>query len=408
MNQDNGNIIIKQKKISEFEIGEEKYNLSDKEQNENDYSAIKINMNHEQQKINNRKYLSRSDYSMINKKKKEENAKNIFIKKLDIGEIKIGNEDMVKNNNRSDRINEKNADFPCVEKVEEYLIKNKIYKNKREKNYKMINNISEPNINTKDILNRNYIKKANSNLIGNKIIKRMISERNDVEIKGEKEKPKNNEEKKILIEKINKEKKGYVDKLRNENVQKDKSPKKQKEGSKHENNYFGDLLCSFFNAFDSQKDSKNEINILKKDKSSKKILDTKTSNREKSNENNNSNFPKNKSFIKIENKLKKLNSNSSFIIINNRKNKIVSLDLSKVENNNSKVSKTQKINKKEKIANDNLQRKKINNLNYLDKNKIKGSSNILNKEKKSPIQLTILSKPHILTHHNNKNNKIKN
>ena len=95
---------------------------------------------------------------------------------------------MAKNNNRSDRINEKNADFPCVEKVEEYLIKNKIYKNKGEKNYKMINNISEPNINTKDILNRNYIKKANSNLIGNKIIKRMISERNDVEIKGEKEK----------------------------------------------------------------------------------------------------------------------------------------------------------------------------------------------------------------------------
>jgi hypothetical protein len=56
-------------------------------------------MNHEQQKINNRKYLSRSDYSMINKKKKEGNANNIFIKKLDIGEIKIGNEDMVKNNN---------------------------------------------------------------------------------------------------------------------------------------------------------------------------------------------------------------------------------------------------------------------------------------------------------------------
>ena len=380
VNQDNGNIIIKQKKISEFEIGEEKYNLSDKEQNENDYSAIKINMNHEQQKINNRKYLSRSDYSIINKKKKEENANNIFIKKLDIGEIKIGNEDMVKNNNRSDRINEKNENFPCVEKVEEYLIKNKIYKNKREKNYKMINNISEPNINTKDILNRNYIKKANSNLIGNKIIKRMISERNDVEIKGEKEKPKNNEEKKILIEKINKEKKGYVDKLRNENVQKDKSPKKQKEGSKHENNYFGDLLCSFFNAFDSQKDSKNEINILKKDKSSKKILDTKTSNREKSNENNNSNFPKNKSFIKIENKLKKLNSNSSFIIINNRKNKIVSLDLSKVENNNSKVIKTKKINIINTQPNlDNKENKNIiNNKNILKHNI---SSNDINRKK---------------------------
>ena len=111
VNQDNGNIIIKQKKISEFEIGEEKYNLSDKEQNENDYSAIKINMNHKQQEINNRTYLSRSDYSIINKKKKEENANNIFIKKLDIGEIKIGNEDMVKNNNRRDRINEKKENF---------------------------------------------------------------------------------------------------------------------------------------------------------------------------------------------------------------------------------------------------------------------------------------------------------
>ena len=82
---------------------------------------------------------------------------------------------------------------------------------------------------------------------------------------------------------------------------------------------------------------------------------------------------------------------------NNKKNK-------KKKHDNKNMN--EKNNKKEKIANDNLQRKKINNLNYLDKNKIKGSSNILNKEKKSPIQLTILSKPHILTHHNNKNNKI--
>lgn len=71
------NLIINEKqlrKVSEFEIGEEIYNLSEKEQNESESTTIKININKEQQKINNRKYLSKSDYLIINKRKKR-NAK---------------------------------------------------------------------------------------------------------------------------------------------------------------------------------------------------------------------------------------------------------------------------------------------------------------------------------------------
>ena len=64
-------------------------------------------------------------------------------------------------------------------------------------------------------------------------------------------------------------------------------------------------------------------------------------------------------------------------------------------------------NKKEKVVNDSLPKKIINIINDLDKNKVKAYNNIIfNKEKKSPLQLTILSKPHILNHHNNKCNKI--
>ena len=66
------NEILIEKKINEFEVGE---NLSDKEQNDNEHSDIKINVNHEQQKINNRKYLSKSDYSIINKNKKKLRSK---------------------------------------------------------------------------------------------------------------------------------------------------------------------------------------------------------------------------------------------------------------------------------------------------------------------------------------------
>ena len=220
----NNTNIIKEnnkKKISEFEIGEDKYNLSDKEQNENDLTAIKININHEQQKINNRKYLSRSDYSIINKNKKEEkshkNNKSIFIKKLDIDDIKIDH--LIKHDN-SYRYNEKKKDD--INNVEQYLLKNKLYKNQLNSGNNKIN-LSNPNIDIK-ISNFNINKKQTKS-------KSFYENKKD--------------QREIKNKLINKE-----------NIQIKKV---------NNNNYVGDILCSLFNAFDSNKDKKNEVNITKKD-----------------------------------------------------------------------------------------------------------------------------------------------
>ena len=336
------------KKISVFEIGEEKYNLSDKEQNENDHSAIKININHEQQKINNRKYLSRSDYSIINKKKKEEKVKNIFIKKLDIGEIKIENSNKKRNNiNISERLNGQNnvlSNAEHIEHIEQYLLKNKINKNKRDKNYKMITNISETNLNLK---NTNNIKISNSNIPEKKITRRLLSEKNINELRG---KSKKGEEKKITFEKINQQKKYYDNDLKNKIIKKDNNPIKQKK----EDNYIGDLLCSLFNAFDSKKDKKNEINIMKKENKSN---------------NNNTQISLNRSsnkniVIKNEKSDKKLNS--SFIKINNKKSKIISLGLSNIGiNSNNKIKKINIINTQPNIENKENNKNIINNKNIM-------------------------------------------
>ena len=371
INLENKNIIIRQKNISEFEIGEEKYNLSDKDQNENEYSDIKINMNHEHQRINNRKYLSRSDYSSINKKKKEEKVKNIFIKKLDIDEIKIDNIDQL---NNSERINGQKDEIKNVEKVEQYLLKNKIYKTRKENNYKLIANISEPNLKSNGIIiNKENIKITNSNFPSKQKLSRFLSERNVIN---------KNEKKNNVMEKINKAKIGYNNNLRNKIINKDNNPLKKKSDSNKNNNYIGDLLCSLFNAFDSKGDKKNEVNIIKKENKYR------LNNKEKPKKNNNT---KNNSFVKIEKNNKKLNKNSSFIRINKNKNKLISLDISKFENGPSNNNKNK--NKILKIAETqpNYENKE-NNLNIINNsNNIKIlkhhiSSNDINMKKKNEIK----------------------
>ena len=370
INLENKNIIVRQKNISEFEIGEEKYNLSDKDQNENEYSDIKINMNHEHQRINNRKYLSRSDYSSINKKKKEEKVKNIFIKKLDIDEIKIDNIDQL---NKSERINGQKDEIKNVEKVEQYLLNNKIYKTRKENNYKLIANISEPNLKSNGIIiNKENIKITNSNFPSKQKLSRFLSERNVIN---------KNEKKNNVMEKINKAKIGFNNNnLRNKIINKDNNPLKKKSDSNKNNNYIGDLLCSLFNAFDSKGDKKNEVNIIKKENKYR------LNNKEKPKKNNNT---KNNSFIKIEKNNKKLNKNSSFIRINKNKNKLISLDISKFENgprNNNKnkilkIAETQP-NYENKENNLNI----INNSNNIKILKHHISSNDINMKKKNEIK----------------------
>ena len=371
INLENKNIIIRQKNISEFEIGEEKYNLSDKDQNENEYSDIKINMNHEHQRINNRKYLSRSDYSSINKKKKEEKVKNIFIKKLEIDEIKIDNIDQL---NNSERINGQKDEIKNVEKVEQYLLKNKIYKTRKENNYKLIANISEPNLKSNGIIiNKENIKITNSNFPSKQKLSRFLSERNVIN---------KNDKKNNVMEKINKAKIGFNNNLRNKLINKDNNPIKKKSDSNKNNNYIGDLLCSLFNAFDSKGDKKNEVNIIKKENKYR------LNNKEKPKKNNNT---KNNSFIKIEKNNKKLNKNSSFIRINKNKNKLICLDISKFENGPSNNNKNK--NKILKIAETqpNYENKE-NNLNIINNsNNIKIlkhhiSSNDINMKKKNEIK----------------------
>ena len=361
INKENRNIIIKQKKISEFEIGEEKYNLSEKEQNDNEQSAIKINKNSEQQKINNRKYLSRSDYSIINKNKKnEEKAKNIFIKKLDIGEIKIENSN--KNINKSERLDEQKNDFSSVENVEQYLLKKKLNKNNREKIYKMNNNISEPNINQKRINNKKSIKISNTNSIEkNNIKRRLLSEKNI------NQNIKDKEENKILINKNNQEKKVYTDNLRYKIINKENNPIMKNDLNRKEDNYIGDLLCSLFNIFDSKSDKKNEINVMKKE--NKYNNNTHKSLNSKPNNINNINFNKNSSFIKMDKSNKSLNTNSSFIKINNKRSKVVNLGLSQIENNceinaNKKLKKISIINTQPNLDN------KENNRNIINYNNV--------------------------------------
>ena len=398
------NKLIKQKRISEFEIGEEKYNLSEKEQNDNEQSAIKINVNNEQQKINNRKYLSRSDYSIFNKNKnKEEKGKNIFIKKLDIGEIKIENSN--NNINISERLNEQNNNISSVENVEQYLLKNKLNKNNKEKIYKMNINSSEPNINQKRFNNKKSIKISNTNSIEKKNIKRrLLSEKNT------NENIKDKEENKIIINKINQEKKDYTNNLRYKIINKENNPIEKNDLKRKEDNYIGDLLCSLFNIFDSKSDKKNEINIMKKE--NKYSNNTHKSLISKSNNINNIHFNKNRSFIKMDKSNKSLNTNSSFIKINNKRSKVISLGLSHIEsnceiNNNKKIKKISIINTQPNLDNKENNKNIINYNNVLKHHVSSNNINVnkyqkLKSKENKIIEIPINSNSINITHKNNK------
>ena len=398
------NKLIKQKRISEFEIGEEKYNLSEKEQNDNEQSAIKINVNNEQQKINNRKYLSRSDYSIFNKNKnKEEKGKNIFIKKLDIGEIKIENSN--KNINNSERLNEEKNDISSVENVEQYLLKNKLNKNNKEKIYKMNINSSEPNINQKRFNDKKSIKISNTNSIEKKNIKRrLLSEKNT------NENIKDKEENKIIINKINQEKKDYTNNLRYKIINKENNPIEKNDLKRKEDNYIGDLLCSLFNIFDSKSDKKNEINIMKKE--NKYSNNTHKSLNSKSNNINNIHFNKNRSFIKMDKSNKSLNTNSSFIKINNKRSKVISLGLSHIEsnceiNNNKKIKKISIINTQPNLDNKENNKNIINYNNVLKHHVSSNNINVnkyqkLKSKENKIIEIPINSNSINITHKNNK------
>ena len=398
------NKLIKQKRISEFEIGEEKYNLSEKEQNDNEQSAIKINVNNEQQKINNRKYLSRSDYSIFNKNKnKEEKGKNIFIKKLDIGEIKIENSN--NNINISERLNEQNNNISSVENVEQYLLKNKLNKNNKEKIYKMNINSSEPNINQKRFNDKKSIKISNTNSIEKKNIKRrLLSEKNT------NENIKDKEENKIIINKINQEKKDYTNNLRYKIINKENNPIEKNDLKRKEDNYIGDLLCSLFNIFDSKSDKKNEINIMKKE--NKYSNNTHKSLNSKSNNINNIHFNKNRSFIKMDKSNKSLNTNSSFIKINNKRSKVISLGLSQIEsnceiNNNKKIKKISIINTQPNLDNKENNKNIINYNNVLKHHVSSNNINVnkyqkLKSKENKIIEIPINSNSINITHKNNK------
>ena len=398
------NKLIKQKRISEFEIGEEKYNLSEKEQNDNEQSAIKINVNNEQQKINNRKYLSRSDYSIFNKNKnKEEKGKNIFIKKLDIGEIKIENSN--NNINISERLNEQNNNISSVENVEQYLLKNKLNKNNKEKIYKMNINSSEPNINQKRFNDKKSIEISNTNSIEKKNIKRrLLSEKNT------NENIKDKEENKIIINKINQEKKDYTNNLRYKIINKENNPIEKNDLKRKEDNYIGDLLCSLFNIFDSKSDKKNEINIMKKE--NKYSNNTHKSLISKSNNINNIHFNKNRSFIKMDKSNKSLNTNSSFIKINNKRSKVISLGLSHIEsnceiNNNKKIKKISIINTQPNLDNKENNKNIINYNNVLKHHVSSNNINVnkyqkLKSKENKIIEIPINSNSINITHKNNK------
>ena len=300
------NIIINEKqsrKVSEFEIGEEIYNLSEKEQNESESTTIKINVNKEQQKINNRKYLSKSDYLIINKRKKEM-QRNLDNKKMNNNTVNntfsLNNNKNWRNYNRminktEDIINLKHSsiqnkissiDIKKILKEEENdnkkknLIKEEKMKildenkdNIKIHEIKMVNMSMNPP-NNKVISNspKNSIKKINANV--NNIITKQIKSKSYcgknnnntiIAINETNKNIKSNDNKKVM-EKIFKEKKDYINMIKEGNSDiKNKNViiiKKDNDDSKG-NNSIADVLCSIFHAFDSKHEI-HEINVIKK------------------------------------------------------------------------------------------------------------------------------------------------
>ena len=288
------------RKVSEFEIGEEIYNLSEKEQNESESTTIKINVNKEQQKINNRKYLSKSDYLIINKRKKEM-QKNLENKRMNNNNTV--NNTFSSNNNKNwrnynrminkteDIINLKHSSIKNkISSIDIKKILNEEENDNKKKNLlkeekmkildenkdnikiheiKMVNMSMNPP-NNKEVPNspKNSNKKINSNV--NNIITKQIKSKSYcgknnnnivVEIND------TNKNNKKVMEKIFKEKKDYIKMIKEGNSNnKNKNViiiKKDNDDSKG-NNSIGDVLCSIFHAFDS-KHEVHEINVIKKD-----------------------------------------------------------------------------------------------------------------------------------------------
>ena len=296
------NLIINEKqlrKVSEFEIGEEIYNLSEKEQNESESTTIKININKEQQKINNRKYLSKSDYLIINKRKKEmqkyldnrkmnnntvnntfssNNNKNwrnynrMINKTEDIINLKhssiqnkissidikkILKEEENKKKEEKMKILDENKDNIKIHEIKMVNMSmsppnNKEVSNSPKNSIRKINNANVNNIITKQIKSKSYCGKNNNNII--------------VEINETNKNIKSNDKKKVM-ERIFKEKKDYIKMIKEGNSNNRNKNiiiiKKDNDDSKG-NNSIGDVLCSIFHAFDS-KHEVHEINVIKKD-----------------------------------------------------------------------------------------------------------------------------------------------
>ena len=296
------NLIINEKqlrKVSEFEIGEEIYNLSEKEQNESESTTIKININKEQQKINNRKYLSKSDYLIINKRQKEmqkyldnrkmnnntvnntfssNNNKNwrnynrMINKTEDIINLKhssiqnkissidikkILKEEENKKKEEKMKILDENKDNIKIHEIKMVNMSmsppnNKEVSNSPKNSIRKINNANVNNIITKQIKSKSYCGKNNNNII--------------VEINETNKNIKSNDKKKVM-EKIFKEKKEYIKMIKEGNSNNRNKNiiiiKKDNDDSKG-NNSIGDVLCSIFHAFDS-KHEVHEINVIKKD-----------------------------------------------------------------------------------------------------------------------------------------------
>jgi len=307
----NNNIIINEKKsrkVSEFEIGED---ISDKEQNESESVTIKINVNKEQQKINNRKYLSKSDYLIINKRKKEM-QKNLENKRMN-NNYTVNNT-FSSNNNKNwrnynrminktdDIINLKHSSIQNkissidIKKILKEENDNKKKNTGREEKMKildenkdnikiheikMVNMSMNPSIN-KEVQNypKNSIKKMNANknnIITKQIKSKSYSGKNSnniiVEINEtnkESNNIKSNDNKKVM-DRIFKEKKDYIKMIKEGNSNmKNKNViiiKKENDDSKG-NNSIGDVLCSIFHAFDS-KHEVHEINVVKKEDNKK-------------------------------------------------------------------------------------------------------------------------------------------
>ena len=112
-----------------------------------------------------------------------------------------------------------------------------------------------------------------------------------------------------------------------------------------------------------------------------KSLNSKISNIENPNSINNINFNKNRSFIKMDKTNKSLNTNSSFIKINNKRTKVISLGLSEIENNavintNKKIKKISIINTQPNLDNKENNRNIINYNNILKHNVSSNNINV--------------------------------